>query len=98
MCAHIVSDCPNITHKKEYEIPAEKQIFVYVGWEAAFDFFGCVTIFFDSHLCRCLNVLLTNPIWVVVTRMQVMFVKQRGFTDNISVLLLRRLELLRSKP
>lgn len=25
----------------------------------------------SAPLCRCINVLLTNPIWVVVTRMQV---------------------------
>lgn len=30
-------------------------------------------IFLNFSWCRCVNVLLTNPIWVIVTRMQVKF-------------------------
>lgn len=30
-----------------------------------------IKVCFVPWLCRCVNVLLTNPIWVVVTRMQV---------------------------
>lgn len=46
-------------------------------WFFTFYRFSFATLFililmiYFTFLCRCVNVLLTNPIWVVVTRMQV---------------------------